>query len=729
MSTESLQEYVFVSRYSRYRPDKRRRETYPEAVDRVLDMHRRHFAEKDVSIDDLLMEIRPLMLERRVLGSQRALQFGGPPILAKNARIYNCTASYCDRPRFFQEALWLLLCGCGVGFSVQRHHVACLPEIAVPSKAPRPFVVPDSIEGWAEALGVLLSGYFCTAAPVPEFADTAVEFDFSNIRPRGSRLSSGVGRAPGPEPLKRSLQKVRELLDRCVAAKQSRLRSVDAYDIVMHASDAVLAGGVRRSAAICLFTPDDTDMSAAKTGNWFSENPQRARSNNSAMLLRSHADRDEFQSLVQQVKEYGEPGFVWADDTETVYNPCVEIGLYPQIDGESGWAFCNLTEINMKVAAGKEDFEAAARAAAILGTLQADYTRFDYLGEASERIARREALIGVSMTGMMDNPAIAFDPDIQQQGARRVLETNAEVAARVGLNPAARTTCVKPAGTTSSMLGTSSGIHPHYAPRYFRRAQAGENEPVVSFFRRKNPLAVEKSVWNPNGTDVVLTFCIEADPHAKTRRDLGALDMLEYVRFTKKHWVDTGKRPDRCARPWLSHNVSNTVVVRPEEWDDVADYIHEHRDAFAGVALLPDGCDVDYPQAPFCEVLTAREIVDEYGVGAIMASGLIVDGMHAFDDQLWNACDAVLGRDDDNAAGNDPARRDWLRRARKFARNYFDNDLLSMTRCLKRVHNCKLWEDLQREFRHVDYTQLKEEEDTTSVDQAVACSGNECEIL
>lgn len=729
MSTKSLQEYVFVSRYSRYRPDKQRRETYPEAVDRVLEMHRRHFADKGIDIGELLDEVRPAVLERRVLGSQRALQFGGDPILKKHARIYNCTASYCDRSRFFQEALWLLLCGCGVGFSVQRHHIERLPEIAPPTKPPRTFTIPDTIEGWADALAALLSGYFVTDRPAPEFADTAVDFDFSQIRPRGSRLSSGVGQAPGPEPLRRSLQMIRSVMDRCVRSGQRRLRPIDAYDIVMHASDAVLAGGVRRSATICLFSPDDREMSFAKTGNWFAENPQRARSNNSALLVRSQADRTQFEGLVQQVKQYGEPGFVWADDTETVYNPCVEIGLYPQIDGESGWAFCNLTEINMKLVSGVDDFRGAAQAAAILGTLQADYTQFDYLGEASERIARREALIGVSMTGMMDKPDVSFDAPMQTTAAREVLRTNAEVAERLGLNPAARTTCVKPAGTTSSMLGTSSGIHPHYAPRYFRRAQATETEPVVSFFRRENPLAVEKSVWNPNGTDVVLTFCIEADPHAKTRRDVRALDMLKYVRFTKEHWVDTGKRPERCAQPWLSHNVSNTVVVRPDEWDEVAAYIYEHREAFAGVSLLPDGCDVDYPQAPFCEVLTAREIADEYGVGAIMASGLIVDGLHAFDDQLWAACDAALGRDEKAAETENAQKMDWIRRAHKFARNYFNSDMLAMTRCLKRVHNCKLWEDLQREFRHVDYTQLREEEDTTSVEQTVACSGNECEIL
>ncbi|HOE60211.1 MAG TPA: hypothetical protein PK576_01060 [Kiritimatiellia bacterium] len=744
MSIESLKNYVFTSKYSRYIPEKMRRETFEEAVDRVIAMHRSHFAAKGIELEDLLSLCEQAMKKRMVLGSQRAMQFGGPPILRKNARIYNCTTSYCDRPRFFQEALWLLLCGCGVGFSVQPHHIDKLPGIRKPAAGHATFIIPDTIEGWADALGVLLSSYFTDAQPFPEYAGQIVQFDYTEIRPKGRPISSGMGRAPGPEPLRRSLEMIRTLVDRRIEEGHGRLRSVDAYDILMHASDAVLSGGVRRSATICLFSPDDELMATAKTGNWFNENPQRARSNNSAVLLRNQTTREQFNRLMKSVKEFGEPGFVWTDHLDMTFNPCGEIGLYPQIDGVTGFAFCNLCEINMGLVDNADKFREACRAAAILGTLQADYTDFEYLGEVSTRIAKREALLGISMTGMMENPDVSFDPQLQRDMAKVILEVNAEVAARIGINPAARTTCVKPAGTTSSILGTSSGIHPHHAKRYFRRAQANEDELLVDFFGAQNPKAVEKSVWNPNGTDVVLTFCVEASPHALTKRDVDAVELLNKVKLTKENWIDAGKRPEQCVQPWLSHNVSNTISVKDSEWESVADFIYENRHVFAGVSLLPDGGDLDYPQAPFCEVLTADEIVEIYGVGALLASGLIVDGLHAFDDNLWAACDCVLGRGEnleeptpktypkrvyEAIEGVREAKQDWVRRARKFARNYFGNDVLKMTRCLKRVNACKHWEDLTRTYAPVDYTQLIERQDNTTVTQTVACTGGKCEIL
>lgn len=743
MSIEALKSYVFTSKYSRYIPDKMRRETFEEAVARVIDMHRTHFKNKGIVIEDLLEVCEKAINNRMVLGSQRAMQFGGEPILRKNARIYNCTTSYCDRPEFFQETLWLLLCGCGVGFSVQTHHVAKLPGIAKPGALHKTFVIPDTIEGWADSLGILLSSYFTTRQPFPEYAGTTVDFDFSKIRPKGRPISSGMGRAPGPEPLQRSIELIRGLLDRCIKDGQSRLRSVDAYDIIMHASDAVLSGGVRRSATICLFSPDDDLMVKAKTGNWFQENPQRARSNNSVVLLRDQTTRAQFDYLMQSVREFGEPGFVWTDDLDMTFNPCGEIGLYPQIDGVSGFAFCNLCEINMGIVDSAQKFRQACEAAAILGTLQADYTDFAYLGEASTRIAKREALLGISMTGMMEHPDISFDPALQREMAQYILEVNAEVAKRIGINPAARATCVKPAGTTSSILGTSSGIHPHHAKRYFRRVQANEDELLVEFYRGQNPKAVEKSVWNPNGTDVVLTFCIEASPDSLTKREVDAVELLNHVKLTKENWIDAGKRLELCAKPWLSHNVSNTISVKDNEWGEVAGFIYDNRQAFAGISLLPDGGDLDYPQAPFCEVLTAQEVIQLYGIGALFASGLIVDGLHAFDDNLWAACDAVLGRGDnlniptakvypkriyEAIEGVRLAKVDWVRRAHKFARNYFGNDALKMTRCLKRIDASKLWEDLNRTNIPVDYTQLVEKQDNTTITDTVACAGGQCEL-
>jgi ribonucleoside-triphosphate reductase (thioredoxin) len=706
--------------------------------------------------------------QKRVLGSQRALQYAGEPILRKNARVYNCTVSYCDRPEFFQEALWLLLCGCGVGFSVQKHHIAKLPEFHAEWYSAfkegesrledKTFVIEDSIEGWADALGILLSS-FLPVEGLEEWKLKNVVFDYSKIRLKGSPLSSGVGKAPGPEPLMKALEAIRALLVGCIAGPFRRLRPIDAYDLVMHASDAVLSGGVRRSATICVFSHDDEEMITAKTGNWFYTNPQRGRSNNSALLLRSTTTREQFHNLMASVRQYGEPGFVWADSLEILFNPCVEIGMYPVdvITGKSGWSFCNLCEINGKKCVTKEDFAKAARAAAIIGTLQASYTNFDYLGPITEAIVRREALLGVSITGMMDSPDVLFNPEIQREVARLVVEVNKEIATKIGINQAARTTCVKPAGTTSCILGTSSGIHAHHAKRYIRRVQANMLEAPFQFFSKINPRAVEKSVWSKNGTDGVISFCIETSDAARTRKDVNAIKLLEHVKLTQNNWVEAGKVPELCTQPWLKHNVSNTINVKEDEWEMVEEFIYENRDSFAGVSLLSQTGDLDYPQAPFTAVYTPTELVKLYGDGSLMASGLIVDGLAAFKDNLWLACDAVLGYSEDPMpkpyqhfdiasqqlvdtldeeymdrvsewAANQKLRINWIRRAKQYAERYHDGDTRLMTYCLKSVNNWKLWCDLNREYAEVEYDLLIEEEDNTTIQDTIACAGGKCEI-
>lgn len=761
MSVKALQDYVYVTKYARFRKDLGRRESFEESVDRVIDMHRQKYA--GIDIEKELALCSDAIKRRLVLGSQRALQFGGKPILDKEARIYNCTTSYCDRPRFFQECLWLLLCGCGTGFSVQKHHVDKLPDLRAPTRPGRTFVVPDTIEGWGDALGALLASYGIVA---PEFAndheDRYVTFDFSKVRPEGSPLASGSGKAPGPGPLRNALEKIRTLLDDCLAANRMRLRPIDAYDIVMHASDAVLSGGVRRSATICLFSVDDQEMLTAKTGDWFIKNPQRGRSNNSAVLLRDSTSRETFNAMMTSVKEFGEPGFVWADSTEIMYNPCVEIGLYPAIshhdlfeltgivaekrdasDTISGWAFCNLCEINMKACIDEETWALACRAAALLGTMQAGYTKFDYLGPVSSAIAAREALLGCSMTGMMDNPAMAFDPALQQKMAKLILDVNAEFAPKIGVRPTARATCVKPAGSTSCILGTSSGIHAHHAKRYFRRAQGNKLESTLQYFEAHNPRHVEPSVWSANKTDKSVIFCIEISDDALTKGTVGALDQLKYVKLTQENWVDSGRVLERCSAPFLRHNVSNTINVQHDEWDAVAAFIYDNRNAFAGISLLSHSGDKDYPQAPFCEVFTPTQIIANYGDGSLMASGLIVDGMHAFDNNLWAACSCALDIGEDLSVMPTGSledvqqkltkiiqKRDWVRRAKKFAKNYFGNDVRKMTYCLKDVHNYKLWCDLNREYVDVDWSLLHEDSDKTAkVETDAACAGGKCEIL
>jgi len=753
MSIKALQEYTYVSRYARFNEKEKRRETWSEAVDRVMQMHIRKFPHMAEVIKSAFEKVD----QKLVLGSQRALQFGGKPIEQKNARMYNCCVSFCDRVRFFQETFWLLLCGCGTGFSVQHHHIAKLPDFHVSrtleqTHKKRKHIIPDSIEGWSDALGILLATYM----PNEEFSEwygCDVTFDFSEIRPAGAVLASGVGKAPGPEPLRRSLEIIRKLLDdRC--QRFNRLRSIDAYDIVMHASDAVLSGGVRRSATICLFSVDDMDMRKAKTGNWFTDNPQRARSNNSMLLIRGETTKEQFEEAMKDVKEFGEPGFVFADHRDFLVNPCVEIGMWPVHwkTGVSGWQMCNLCEINGRKIKTKEDFAIAAKAAAIIGTLQASYTNFEYLGQTSKEIVEREALLGVSITGMMDNPDIIFDEKTQQEMAKLILDTNEWMAKQIGINPAARATCVKPAGTTSCILGSASGIHPHHAKRYFRRIQGNYMEAPLQYFKERNGLAVEKSVWSANKTDEVITFCVEVPDGAKTKNQLSALKLLEHVKSTQANWVMAGTRPELCTQPWLTHNVSNTINVRPDEWDGITDYIYDNRNFFAGIALLPQSGDLDYPQAPMCTVHTSREIVQMYGEGSLFASGLIVDGLRAFDDNLWAACETVLGFGDPLIEPKTPAvgevvidyifshtkykiayasweaKKDFVRRAVQFANRYFEGDARHMTHCLKEVHNWKLWQDLQREYKDVDYSMMIEETDETKPTQEWACSGGSCEI-
>lgn len=1438
MSIKALQDYTYVSKYARYNKKARRRETWSEAVDRVKEMHLRKYPH----VADEIEWAFDLVKHKRVLGSQRALQFGGSPIEQKNARIYNCCVSFCDRVRMFQETFWLLLCGCGTGFSVQKHHVAKLPDffdLSSDKRTKRTFIIPDSIEGWSDALGILLATYM----PHEEFPDWGgyeVNFDYSEIRKAGSVLASGVGKAPGPEPLRRSLEIIRTLMDKRVSEGHAGLRSIDAYDIIMHASDAVLSGGVRRSATICLFSFDDAEMVSAKTGNWFIDNPQRARSNNSALLIRGEVTFRQFEELMKSVKQFGEPGFVWSDSTELCVNPCVtgdtlvattdglrfvsdllgksfsarvdggdyastdvgfwktghkqvlnltlasgrqvsvtpdhkmlttvgwktandvsyedeivvhnhraavvdeydscefargyclgnfladgnvskhaaqmkwwgerqdeyrsdaiglltqagwknprhaedahgaaiysslesvklyefasakgcigetgkvfsreaaagswsylaglvagyfdgdgtvaanpqkgsslriwsvsldnlrqlqiilsglgvysniyedrigegsrlmpdghggyksydcqaghelviscdnierfaevvpirneekkkkiariiaerkrqpnrthfvdhvvrkeiapaqdvydctvpemsafdanglyvhncvEIGMWPVHwkTGKSGWQMCvagdtklllesgraeiaslvgekvkvwngekwsevvpfitghnrelyrvhlsdgsyldctdnhrwlvktrfqkkysevetrelmnfsrhaihtpragvscesgiaepmaynygfmlgdgtarighapsarlykgdrtleligsrtgphvneygteyenfsfsgldnelsiemkshdrlpdqvfswdvnsaasfmsgwidadgsqanrgcrlygtegrlrdaqllltkigvncsvnlmsakgertnkgvrnqdvwylqiadarklapgrletadgkvhngkgkfqvvryveklpglhttycvtepelhqclfnnvltkqcNLCEINGRRIKTKEDFALAAKAGAIIGTLQAGYTDFDYLGQTTKEIVEREALLGVSITGMMDNPDVIFDQAIQREMAQLVLDTNAIFAKKIGIRPAARATCVKPAGTTSCILGSASGIHPHHAKRYFRRIQGNYMEAPLQYFKQHNYIATEKSVWSANKTDEVITFCVEVPDGAKTKNQLSAVTLLEYVKDTQQNWVAFGKRAESCTQPWLTHNVSNTINVRPDEWDDVTKYIYDNRSFFAGIALLPTSGDLDYPQAPMCTVHNAKEIVGIYGEGSLFASGLIVDGLRAFDNNLWAACEAVNGLGDpltepllpEGASESVPLdtfgmestnsmleyksykarlrewseKKDFIRRAHQFANRYFLGDIRKMAYCLKEVYNWKQWQDLTREYKDVDYSLMTEEQDETKVQQEWACSGQSCDM-
>lgn len=1058
MTIQALSDYIFASKYASYIPDLRRRQTAYEAKRAMMDMHRHRYAESP-EVMPLIAEAEGAVQAGHVLGSQRALQYGGKPILKKHARLYNCCSSYCDRPEFFREAFWLLLCGCGVGFSVQKHHVDKLPEIYEPQSSRLSFQIPDTIEGWADALDALMVSYFIPGSPT-------VEFDYSAIRPEGAPLSSGAGKAPGPEPLRRALEHVREVMDRALEEKQSKLRTIDAYDIVMHASNAVLSGGVRRSATIALFSADDVDMRMAKTGDWYANNPQRARSNNSALLLRGAPNADaHYESLVTSSRQWGDPGVVWTDDLEMLTNPCqpavapvltpeglrtfadidagskiwsetgwttvtkkwctgvkpvyryrttagsfigtenhrvvqggtkievgqaesidvlagvfnggitdpvdvmdglvvgdgtvhqaggglflimgdgdqcyldseithlitqqgyggeekylrvkgtvtadevpytyqrrvpkrfmfadpnrvrgflrglysangsvvrhrvtlkttspglrddvqlmlsslgirsyfttnkpshvefqngiyecresydvnvsvdvglfqtmigfvhpdkteslsrvvdervgmrlrpakttydiidveylgdeevfditvdnephtywtgglnvsncVEIGLYGyDRDGQSGWQFCNLTEINAAAFQKADDFRYAARMAARIGTLQAGYTTFDYLTEATRRITEEEALIGVSMTGMAEAERFCFDPGLLEECAAIVVAENRRMAAMIGINPAARTTCVKPAGTSSCLLGTSSGIHPHHAHRYFRRVIANRTENPAAFFAEHNPMAVDRSVWSENGEDLCLTFCIDVPETATVKEDLDSIEMLERVKLVKQHWVDAGKDPSLCRQPWLSHNVSNTINVADDEWEDVTNYIYTNREHFAGVALLGRRGDIDVPQTPFTKVFTRNHLHDIYGVTAIREGLQLIDAA-PFDGDLWKAVDTAEGcragfgeMDLATKLHKANGHGDHIRAMYRWVTDFLEyalelhGDVIEAGRCLKHIHNMVLWERIVSTSKRVDYTEMVEDQDNTDHrGSAVACAGGACEVL
>lgn len=731
MSIKALSDYTVYAKYANYVRGENRRETWREMVDRVFEMHAEKYASQLAENEFFRGEFefaREMMYKKRVLGAQRALQFGGKGIKKHNSKLFNCSFTYIDRVRAFQEMMYLLLCGCGTGASVQLKHIAKLPTIAAPSGPAETYYVPDSIEGWADSVGVLLSSYFTADAPFPQYQQRNLDIRFDLIRPEGS-LIAGQFKAPGPEPLRHALQKMQNILNGVLAAGRDRLKPIEAYDICMHAACCVLSGGIRRSASIFLFSPEDQEMMTAKTGNWMKNNIQRARSNNSVLLVRDKTSQAQFDAIIESTRIYGEPGFIFADSEDVGVNPCAEICLWPQTEsGETGWQMCNLTEGNGRYCTTAENLYEVCRASATIGTMQAGYTDFVYLTPASKQITDREALLGCSITGMMDNPEILFNPEIQRAGAKLILEQNAKLAAILGIMPAARCCTIKPSGSTSCMLGTASGIHPHHAERYIRRVQANKNEFPLQYFEGHNPIAVEDSVWDSYGNTKVISFLCEVPRGAVRKNMLTAIELLEKVKLTQENWVTAGTRLEACVQPFLKHNVSNTITVQDNEWAEVSKYLYENRSAFTGVSLLPASGDLDYPQAPFTSVLNSREIAAEYGDGAALASGLIVDGLRAYKNNLWDACAKVVA---EHYTTETNEQIDWVRRARQFADRYFEGDIRKMTHCLKHVHTLKTWLDLKREYKEIDWSLAVEEQETIIAADtlgAQGCAGGACEI-
>ena len=725
-----LSETKFYEGYSRYIEEEGRYETWDEAVDRVIEMHEKNYITKNNELKEYFEEARQAYKEQRVLGAQRALQFGGEQLMKHQMRMYNCTSSYADRPDFFGELFYILLCGAGAGFSVQKHHIKKLPKLQARTKQAKGYIVEDSIEGWASALDVLMSSYFVGGGKHPDYEGRRVFFDLTNIRPKGAKISGGF-KAPGPEGLRRSLDKIEHLLQGIVLDSKEpiAIKPINVYDIAMHAADAVLSGGVRRSATICLFSPDDEEMMNAKTGNWFMDNPQRGRSNNSAVIVRDKTTPEQFGKIMESVKQFGEPGFVFVESTEHTTNPCVEIGMFPQIGRKSGWQGCNLTEINGGMCNTEEDFYKACRAASILGTLQAGYTDFKFLSDTSKKIFDREALLGVSVTGWMNNPDILFNEKILEKGAKIVRETNKKVSALIGINPAARTTCVKPSGNASVLLQTASGIHAEHSPMYIRNVQLNKESEITQAIIKSNPYMVEESVWSASGTDVVVSFPILPIEGSIYKDELIGVKHLELVKKAQKHWVDAGTNEDLCADKGVRHNVSNTILV--DDWDEVEKYVFENRHSFAGISFLSMMGDKDFNQAPNTAVITAKEMVKKYDAASIFASGLVVDALKVFPN-LWDACSTAqgYGLDITLESSENAARQDWVRRFNNFADNYLKGNIKKAEYCLKDAYLLHKWNKIQTNLKTINWMEDLTEKKYTDVDTlgAAACAGGACEI-
>jgi len=725
-----LSQTKFYEGYSRFKDDEGRYESWNEAVDRVIEMHDKNYMSNNNELTEYLDEARTAYKEQRVLGAQRALQFGGEQLMKHQMRMYNCTSSYIDRPEFFGEVFYILLCGAGAGFSVQKHHIKKLPKIQNRNKQAKGYIVEDSIEGWASALDVLMSSFFVGGGKYPEYEGRRVYFDLSQIRPKGAKISGGF-KAPGPNGLRRSLDKIEHLLQGIVLDSKApiAIKPINAYDIAMHAADAVLSGGVRRSATICLFSPDDEEMMNAKTGNWFMDNPQRGRSNNSAVIVRDETTPEQFGKIMESVKQFGEPGFVFVESKEHTTNPCVEIGMYPQINKKSGWQGCNLTEINGGKCNTEEDFYKACRAASILGTLQAGYTDFKFLTDTSKLIFDREALLGVSITGWMNNPDILFNEKILEKGAQIVKDVNREVARIIGINAAARTTCVKPSGNASVLLQTASGIHAEHSNMYIRNVQMNKESEITQAIMKTNPYMVEESVWSAGGTDVVVSFPIMPNKGSMYKDDLLGVKHLELVKKAQKHWVEAGTNEELCADKGVRHNVSNTIIV--DDWDEVEKYVFENRHSFAGISFLPMTGDKDYNQAPNTAVITSKEMVKKYGDAAVFASGMVVDALKCYNN-LWDACSTAKGFGEDISleTSENALKRDWIRRFDKFADNYLKSDKALAEHCLKDAYLLHKWNKIQSTLKTVDWKEDITEKKYTDVDTlaAAACAGGACEI-
>jgi len=567
-----LSDITVHMKYAKFIPEKMRRETWEEICERNMQMHIKTYPQLEQEIKEVYTHF---VIPKKVLPSMRSMQFAGKPIGLSPNRVYNCAYLPIDSHLAFSESMFLLLGGTGVGYSVQRHHIENLSAIYHPNpNRQRRYLIADSIEGWADSIKVLMECYtgIRTSTPV---------FDYSDIREKGATLITSGGKAPGPQPLRECLVKIEGILQ--TIDNNSKLTSIQAHDIMCHIADAVLSGGIRRAAMISLFSADDHEMIACKSGNWWESNPQRGRANNSAVLLRHRITKEFFMGLWERIQASGsgEPGIYFNNDKDWGTNPCCEIALRP-------FQFCNLTEVNASDVKDQADLEQRVSAASFLGTLQAGYTDFHYLREIWRKNTEKDALLGVSMTGIASNVVEHLDLEM---AAIEVKRENKRVAELIGIKPAARTTCVKPAGTTSLVLGTSSGIHAWHHPYYIRRLRVGKNEAIYDYLLENHPELVEDEFFNPTA-QAVISVPQKAPENAIVRSE-SVFDLLERVKNFSIRWVRTGHTDGLN-----THNVSATISVKENEWDEVGEWLWRNRHYYNGLSVLPyDGGT--YTQAPF----------------------------------------------------------------------------------------------------------------------------------
>ena len=581
LNNKILSDITVHMKYAKYLPDLNRRESWEELVLRNISMHIKQYP----LLKNEITEAYQMVYNKKVLPSMRSMQFAGKPIEIAPNRIYNCAYMPIDHIDSFSEAMFLLLGGTGVGYSVQKHHIAKLPCIQKPYKnRTKRYLISDSIEGWADSIKMLLKSYL-------NGKGSRVIFDFSDIRQKGARLVTSGGKAPGPQPLKECLLKIEGVLSNKEEGDQ--LTTLEAHDIVCHIADSVLAGGIRRAALISLFSADDDAMIGSKSGNWWELNAQRGRANNSAVLMRHKITKEFFMNLWKRVEASGagEPGIYFNNDKDWGTNPCCEIALRP-------YQFCNLCEVNVSDIDSQEDFNNRVKAATFIGTLQAGYTDFHYLREIWKETTEKDALIGISMTGIASGEVLKYN---MSESASLVKKENKRVAKLLGINPAARTTCVKPAGTTSLTLGTSSGIHAWHAKHYIRRLRVGKNEAIYDYLAANHKELIEDDYFRPGDTAII--SIPQKAPKGSIIRTESAFDLLERVKKVATEWVLPGH-----AKGSNTHNVSATISLKENEWDKAGQWMWDNRTSYNGLSVLPYNGGT-YKQAPF-EDITKKQFDD-----------------------------------------------------------------------------------------------------------------------